>query len=311
MKKIVFDFNNKTWIFSKKGRLYTVKDTDSESPKKELFRINLKWSFGDWLKLIALVLGGFITLFAFLSELDKRTEQQFVTVMGKFGSDHPAIQLQGIIEITDFFHESPWLQYGYPFKEKIRSFISANLKRYSPPLDFSTNCPACWTKDQDVRVIRDTMIKSLLLMGKEASEDLDLSGVFLPCGVFYQAKLKKCRFPRAILSGGYFIRADLTETWLEEAELSSCDFTLADLTMANLRGAILSNAFLNSADLTGATLANATLDNVKMREVKGLTIDQLSAVLSLYKAQLDPELMEQVQTQYPHLLEEPKEGETQ
>ena len=46
------------------------------------------------------------------------------------------------------------------------------------------------------------------------------------------------------------------------------------------------------ADLTGA---------------ENLTIQQLSKVKTLYKAKLDPELMEQVKKCCPHLLEEPKE----
>jgi hypothetical protein len=41
--------------------------------------------------------------------------------------------------------------------------------------------------------------------------------------------------------------------------------------------------------------------------VKYLTIEQLSKAKTLYKAELDPELMEQVKEKYPRLLERPKE----
>jgi hypothetical protein len=40
--------------------------------------------------------------------------------------------------------------------------------------------------------------------------------------------------------------------------------------------------------------------------VKNLSINKLSKVKTLYKAKLDPELIEQVKDKYPHLLEEPK-----
>ena len=38
----------------------------------------------------------------------------------------------------------------------------------------------------------------------------------------------------------------------------------------------------------------------------GLNIEQLSKVKTLYEAELDPEL-DQVEDEYPHLLEEPEE----
>ena len=61
-----------------------------------------------------------------------------------------------------------------------------------------------------------------------------------------------------------------------------------------------SDCDLTSADLNGANLRDADLS-----EVLGLNIEQLSKVKTLYKAKLDPELMEQVRKKYPHLLEEP------
>jgi hypothetical protein len=47
------------------------------------------------------------------------------------------------------------------------------------------------------------------------------------------------------------------------------------------------------------------------KDTKNLTIKQLSKVKTLYKAKLDPELMEQVKKCCPHLLEEPKEESNQ
>jgi hypothetical protein len=43
--------------------------------------------------------------------------------------------------------------------------------------------------------------------------------------------------------------------------------------------------------------------------VKNLSVNELSKVETLYNAELDPELIEQVKDEYPHLLEEPKSEE--
>jgi len=55
-----------------------------------------------------------------------------------------------------------------------------------------------------------------------------------------------------------------------------------------------------------ADLSDATLSGANLTQVKNLSINKLSKVKTLYKAKLDPELIEQVKEKYPHLLEGPK-----
>lgn len=74
-----------------------------------------------------------------------------------------------------------------------------------------------------------------------------------------------------------------------------------------MRFADLSGADLRFADLRGADLKFADLQNAKFWGARDLTIEQLSKVYTLYEAELDSELMEQIKKNYPHLLEEPKE----
>ena len=57
--------------------------------------------------------------------------------------------------------------------------------------------------------------------------------------------------------------------------------------------------------LIDANLVGANLEGANLEGVRGLTIEQLSKVKSLYGAKLDPVLMEQAKEKYPHLLEEP------
>ena len=69
---------------------------------------------------------------------------------------------------------------------------------------------------------------------------------------------------------------------------------------ANLEKANLTYANLGGADLKGASLKGATLI-----EARGLTLNQLSQVKTLFKASLDPNLENRIKEKCPHLLEEP------
>ena len=106
---------------------------------------------------------------------------------------------------------------------------------------------------------------------------------------------------KADLSGANLSGADLRSDFLPRANLIA-----ANLSDADLRGACLEDADLYRADLYRADLMAANLSGANLSEVLGLNIEQLSTVETLYEAELDPELMEQVRKKYPHLLEEPE-----
>jgi hypothetical protein len=103
--------------------------------------------------------------------------------------------------------------------------------------------------------------------------------------------------------------ADLINADLRYADLGCADLGCAYLEGADLRGADLSGAYLRGANLSGASLFGANLSGANLTQVKNLSINQLYLVKTLYEAELDLELMEQVKERYPHLLEEPKEEE--
>ena len=106
---------------------------------------------------------------------------------------------------------------------------------------------------------------------------------------------------KADLSGANLSGADLRSDFLPRANLIA-----ANLSDADLRGACLEDADLCGANLYRADLMAANLSGANLSEVLGLNIEQLSTVETLYEAELDPELMEQVRKKYPHLLEEPE-----
>ena len=80
-----------------------------------------------------------------------------------------------------------------------------------------------------------------------------------------------------------------------------------NLVLTDLRGANLRRAHLQGANLWGARLEGAVLRDAHLEGARNLTVAQLCTVHTLYRAQLDPPLLEQVQQQCPQRLEEPRE----
>ena len=114
---------------------------------------------------------------------------------------------------------------------------------------------------------------------------------------------------RANLNGANLRKAELSDAYLRKAELSDADLSSANLigaylSYANLSGAKLNNADLNGADLSFAALGEADLREANLQGVAGLRPEDISVVVTLYKAKLDPRLMEAVKNKYPHLLED-------
>jgi uncharacterized protein YjbI with pentapeptide repeats len=100
--------------------------------------------------------------------------------------------------------------------------------------------------------------------------------------------------------------ADLSAAILMDANMSEANLSRADLSAANLFSVGLMDANLSRADLIDASLSLADLSGANLTQVKNLSINKLYKVKTLYEAELDPELMEQVKDEYPHLLEEPE-----
>jgi uncharacterized protein YjbI with pentapeptide repeats len=85
---------------------------------------------------------------------------------------------------------------------------------------------------------------------------------------FDEANLSGRDLTDSIFKGSSLIKADLSDTTLdnanfENANLMGADFTDADLTDANLTGAVLTGAKFSGADLTGLILGDADIKNVK------------------------------------------------
>lgn len=133
-------------------------------------------------------------------------------------------------------------------------------------------------------------LSKAILVGVDLS-NVNLRGAFLRGSDLRNANLK---------------RANLMGTNLNEANLSGALLEEANLTRANLVSSILSFANLSSAILTDSDLSKANLMEAVLKDVKNLTIKQLTKVDSLYNAQLDSEIREQVLKTNPRLFENPE-----
>lgn len=130
----------------------------------------------------------------------------------------------------------------------------------------------------------------------------NLAGIFAP-----YANLRNSSPSQANLDG-----ADLSYSNLEGARLYNSNLENAQLYKANLRQANLRNvnfrrALLAQADFSGADLENAWFDEAILRNVKNLTVGQLSKAKTLYKAIMDPCMKKNIALYYPRLLEKPIE----
>jgi uncharacterized protein YjbI with pentapeptide repeats len=127
-----------------------------------------------------------------------------------------------------------------------------------------------------------------------------------------QSSLIESNLENARLNQTNFENSNLNQANLKGAYASGANFKDAFLIKANFENAFLikanfSNAFLMEANLQncylmGADFENASLYKADLRGAKGLTVEQLSKVKTLYLARFDDEILEQIKTNLPELV---------
>jgi uncharacterized protein YjbI with pentapeptide repeats len=138
-------------------------------------------------------------------------------------------------------------------------------------------------------------------------DEANLQNADLLQTVLRNASLVRAKLQNADLYGAFLQYADLRGADLQNAIFHRAHLQSADLMNANFLNANFVAANLQKADLKDTNLKEADFTYANLAGVKNLTIKQLCKAKTLYKAQLDPELIEQVKKCCPHLLEEPKE----
>src|SRR6188768_427144 len=141
---------------------------------------------------------------------------------------------------------------------------------------------------------------------------VNLTGSNLNSANISQSSLIECNLESARLNQTNFENSNLNQANMKSAYASGANFKDAFLIKTYFENAFLikanfANAFLMEADLKGcylmgADFENASLYKADLRGAKGLTVEQLSKVKTLYLAKFDDEILEQIKTNLPELV---------
>jgi Pentapeptide repeats (8 copies) len=236
-------------------------------------RTTLVQAFGG----AVLLIGLYFTLRNFQLAQDKQITEHYTRAVEQLGSDKLEVRLGAIYALERIAKDSE--RDHWPIMEILTT---------------SVRIKAPWTQerkdlDLDVQAALTVLGRRTRTYRKGETERLNLR----------HTDLRGAHLAEAHLEG-----ADLTETYLEHAFLYGAHLEDAFLWHTHLEGAFLTAARLNGAILTGAHVEGAEFEGVHLEGVWGLTVEQLASVKTLYRAHLDSPLREQIQQQYPHLLEE-------
>ncbi|NOS94776.1 MAG: pentapeptide repeat-containing protein [Cyclobacteriaceae bacterium] len=112
-----------------------------------------------------------------------------------------------------------------------------------------------------------------------------------------QTNMENSNLNQANLKGAYASGANFKDAFLIKTQ-----FEGAFLIKTNFKNAFLMESNLRNSYLMGADFENASLYKADLRGAKGLTIEQLAKAKTLYLAQFDDELLEQVKASIPELV---------
>ncbi len=168
-----------------------------------------------------------------------------------------------------------------------------NIKRLNMHKIYDLNLVNCY-------LTRTNLNYAILVEANLNSADINSSQLIE--SDFRYSRLNQTNFSNATLnqanlSFSYANGANFTDSFLIKAQMEKAYFIKADFTRAFLMEANMRGAYLTGADFTGANLYKADL-----RNAVGLTLEQLEKARTLYLAQLDPELLEEVMQKKPQLV---------
>ena len=168
-----------------------------------------------------------------------------------------------------------------------------NIKRLNLHKIYDLNLVNCYLAKTNLNyaILKEANLNSAEVSGSQLIE-CDFQNARLNQTNFESSTLNQANLSHAYASGANFQDSFLIKTNLEKAYFIKANFTRSFLMEANLNG-----AYLTGADFTGANLYKADL-----RNAVGLTVEQLETARTLYLAQLDPELLEEVQKRHPQLV---------
>jgi hypothetical protein len=169
-----------------------------------------------------------------------------------------------------------------------------NIKRLNRHKIYEINLVNCYLPRTNLNYVQ--------LMGSNLNS-ANISQASLIEANLENARLNQTNFENSNLNqlnlrGAYASGANFKDTFLIKAQLEG-----AFLIKANFNNAYLMEANLKNAYLMGADFENASLYKADLRGAKGLTIEQLSKVKTLYLAKFDDEVLDQIRTSLPELID--------
>lgn len=176
---------------------------------------------------------------------------------------------------------------GSPWIDKVKSYAAVAIRTYTA-VDFR------YTDFSDVHSLHGIHLEGAQLE-RAGFKGVDLGSASMQNTELNLADLQDTDLTWAVLDG-----ADLNEARLDRSNLSNS--TLVGTWMLN---ANLNHTNALQVDFRDANLAGADLEGANLTQAKNLTIDQLGVVCTLYQAEIDPQLVSGLKSQYPKLLEKP------
>jgi hypothetical protein len=290
-------------------------------------RTTLVQAFGG----AVLLIGLYFTLKNLQLTQDRQITEHYTRAVEQLGSDKLAVRLGAIYALERIARDSErdhwpimeiltaYVREHAPWKEEEQVSQEETLPSETQPTQNHQSLPKLAA---DIQAILTVVRRRTWTYEQGEDQRLNLSatdlhgadlwaahleGAHLSYVHLEGASLSLAHLEEAYLEGAHLEGAELPHAHLEGAELSEAHLEGASLAWACLEGAELSEAHLEGAFLGGASLEGASLSGAHLERTNFLTVQQLARVETLYEAHLDLPLREQIQQQYPQLLEEPKD----
>jgi hypothetical protein len=250
---------------------------------------------------VAILIGLYFTAKTWRTTQEGQITDRFTKAINQLGETGPeklAIRLGAIYALERIARDSE--RDHWPIMEILTAYVreNASWKEEEQPTQSNQSPPRLAT---DIQAILTVLGRRVRTFGKGEDQRLNLRHIALKA-----ANLGRAHLERALLMGAHLEGAGLRGTHLEGADLGNAHLKGAQLWRTHLERTDLHDAHLEGAAIGETHLEGADLQRAHLEGAKYLTVEQLATVETLYEAQLDPPLREQIQQHYPHLLEGPK-----
>lgn len=157
----------------------------------------------------------------------------------------------------------------------------------------------------DIDLVGCYLVKTNLSKTNLANSNLNTAD--LTNSMLIGSNMTAARMNQTIFENANLNHAELKDTFasganFKDAFLIKANFEKAFLIKTNFQNSYLMEANLSGCALAEANFADANLYKADLTKAQGLTVEQLSKAKSLYLAEFDPELKEELAAKVPELL---------